>query len=58
MKITPPSPLLPSVIAKKPTASLQVRTDLRAGAWNCANCQGQVNGNQMFKPKCEYCQPA
>ena len=37
---------------------LKVRTDLRIGAWNCANCQGEVTGNQLFKPTCEYCQQA
>jgi len=43
-------------VSQKP--SLKVRTDLRIGAWNCANCQGEVNGNQLYKPTCEYCKQA
>lgn len=39
-------------------AGLPVRSDLRAGAWRCNNCQGNVMGNQLFKPDCGYCQKA
>ena len=38
--------------------SLKVRTNVRAGAWKCGNCVGTVNGNQMIKPACDYCQPS
>lgn len=41
-----------------PQAGLRVRTDVRAGDWSCNNCQGTVNGSQLFRPTCEYCQPA
>ena len=37
---------------------LRVRTDVRAGAWQCNTCVGTVDGNQLFRPTCEYCQPA
>jgi hypothetical protein len=43
---------------QQPKAGLQVRTDLRSGAWACNTCVGKVTGNQLFKPTCEYCQPA
>jgi hypothetical protein len=42
----------------RPQAGLPVRTDVRAGQWNCSDCQGQVNGNTLFRPTCGYCQPA
>jgi len=42
----------------QPQAGLPVRTGLRAGDWNCNNCQGTVSGSQLFRPTCEYCQPA
>lgn len=34
---------------------LRVRTDVRAGAWRCNTCVGTVDGNQLFRPTCEYC---
>ena len=40
-----------------PKIGLPVRTGLRAGAWQCNTCVGTVNGNTLFKPTCEYCQP-
>jgi hypothetical protein len=43
---------------EKPVTSLPVRTGLHSGAWNCNTCEGKVTGNQLFKPTCEYCQPA
>jgi hypothetical protein len=56
---TKPSTSLKSAFANgSPPAGLKVRTGLRMGAWNCTNCQGQVSGNQLFKPSCGYCQPA
>jgi hypothetical protein len=42
----------------RPKTRLSVRTDLRSGAWACNTCVGKVTGNQLFKPTCEYCQPA
>jgi len=48
----------PTIPTVQPTDGLRVRTDLRAGNWNCSNCQGQVNGNTLFKPTCGYCQAA
>jgi hypothetical protein len=43
---------------RQPQVSLRVRTNLRAGNWNCNSCQGQVNGSTLFRPTCGYCQPA
>lgn len=39
-------------------SGLRVRSDLRAGAWNCTNCEGTVNGNRLSRPTCEFCQRA
>lgn len=44
--------------AEAPRAAMRVRTDVRAGDWNCSNCQGTVNGSQLFRPTCEYCRPS
>jgi hypothetical protein len=46
------------VPARHLPAGLTVRTDVRAGNWNCNNCQGQVSGNTLFRPSCGYCQSA
>jgi hypothetical protein len=37
-------------------AGVQVRTDLRAGDWQCRDCSGQISGDQMLNPSCDYCQ--
>jgi hypothetical protein len=44
--------------AARPPAGLTVKTDVRAGQWTCSDCQGQVNGNTLFRPTCGYCQSA
>ena len=49
MKNTLPTP------TPKP-AGLPVRSDLRAGAYRCSDCEGKVIGNQLFKPACNYCE--
>jgi hypothetical protein len=54
-------PKLPSHENKSPlaiTAGLKVRTDLRAGNWQCRDCSGQIRGDQMLNPRCDYCQGA
>lgn len=58
MKTTKSTQQQHTTLTKTQKTSLKIRTDLRAGAWNCANCQGEVNGNQLFKPTCDYCQQA
>ena len=58
MKITKPTNNQPSNQPIKPVTGLPVRTGLHAGAWYCNTCEGKVTGNQLFKPTCEYCQPA
>lgn len=41
----------------KPTpAGLTVKTGLKAGNWNCRDCEGQVMGNAIFKANCRSCQ--
>jgi hypothetical protein len=42
----------------QPEPGLLVRTGLHSGAWYCNTCEGKVSGNQLFRPTCEYCQPA
>lgn len=46
----PPTPQTPP-----PVSGLRVRSDLRAGAWRCSDCQGKVTGSQLFQPTCSYC---
>ena len=58
MKTTNPTPQQQTTLTNTQITSLKIRTGLRVGAWNCANCQGEVNGNQLYKPTCEYCQQA
>jgi len=41
-----------------PLPGLPVRSDLRAGAWKCSDCEGKVVGSQLFKPTCGYCYQA
>jgi hypothetical protein len=36
-------------------AGLRVRSAVRAGDWSCEHCQGQVKGDQLFKPTCDIC---
>ena len=35
---------------------LKVRSGLRAGQWSCTSCQGEVLGDQLFRPRCDFCQ--
>lgn len=35
---------------------LSVRTNLQAGEWHCTDCQGEVMGSSLYKPKCAYCE--
>lgn len=38
------------------SGGFSVRSNLRAGQWQCRSCQGQVNGDRMLRPSCSYCQ--
>lgn len=49
-------PLYGHKITPVNTAGLKVRTDLRAGDWQCRDCSGQISGDQMLNPRCDYCQ--
>jgi hypothetical protein len=33
-----------------------LRSNLHAGQWQCRSCQGEVDGDRMFRPTCSYCQ--
>lgn len=48
----------PTVQRDRLQSGLSVRTDVRAGDWNCNSCQGQVSGSTLFRPTCGYCQPS
>ncbi len=39
-------------------AGVHVQTSIQAGAWLCTACAGEAQGNDLIKPKCEYCEPA
>ena len=38
-----------------PSAGLRLQSGLKAGQWQCNSCQGEVNGDQLFRPTCSYC---
>jgi hypothetical protein len=42
--------------AEPPGAPWRVRTGLRAGQWQCTSCEGQISGDQFFRPTCGFCQ--
>ena len=58
MKTENPTDQQQASLTRPRHAGLRVRTDVRAGAWQCNTCVGTVDGNQLFRPTCEYCQPA
>jgi hypothetical protein len=37
-------------------AGVQVKTGIHSGAWRCTACEGQANGSNLIKPKCDYCE--
>jgi hypothetical protein len=50
-------PKAPAAAVKTPAAQvgLAVRSGLHAGQWSCTDCQGEVLGDQLFRPRCSYC---